>query len=100
MFLSYEREAICSRNGGDFRVTFDENIPARRQELSLAAEIGGTPLLEPGRVLMEIKTSGGMPLWMSRLLAQRQIYKSTFSKYGTAYKTMIFPNYEGGLLYA
>lgn len=100
VFLSYEREAFHSRCGDDFRVTFDENILARRQELSLNADVWGTPLLEPDHVLMEIKTSGGIPLWMSHLLARQQIYKSSFSKYGTAYQTMIFSNDKGGLLYA
>ena len=100
VFLSYEREAFYSRDGDDFRVTFDENLLARRQELSLNASVGGTPLLAQDQVLMEIKTAGGIPLWMSHLLAQQQIYQSSFSKYGTAYKTLIFPHYEGGLLYA
>ncbi len=38
---------------------------------------------------MEIKTSGGIPLWMTHVLAQEKIYKTSFSKYGTAYEKMI-----------
>lgn len=95
VFLSYEREAFCSRRADDFRVTFDENILAREEALSLGAEIWGEALLEEDAVLMEIKTAGGIPLWMSHFLTQQHVYKTSFSKYGTAYETMI-----GGRLYA
>lgn len=100
VFLSYEREAYYCKAGGDFRVTFDENILCRREELSLEREVWGTPLLEKGKVLMEIKTAGGIPLWMSQALSREHIYKTSFSKYGTAYETMIFPKYQGGSVYA
>ena len=65
VFLSYEREAFYSLDGSDFRVTFDENILYRRNDISLGSEIYGHPLLGKQQTLMEIKTSGGIPLWMS-----------------------------------
>ncbi len=100
VFLSYEREAYFSNDGGDFRVTFDDNILCRQEELSLESEVWGTPLLEEGKVLMEIKCSGGIPMWMAQVLSRERIYKTSYSKYGTAYQTMIFPKNKGGLLYA
>lgn len=100
VFLSYEREAYFCKDGGDFRVTFDDNILCRQEDLSLESDVWGTPILEEGKVLMEIKCSGGIPLWMAHVLSQEQIYKTSFSKYGTTYQTMIFPNTKGGLLYA
>lgn len=90
VYLSYEREAYYEKNGGDFRVTFDDTILCRREELSLQSEVYGTPLLAPGLTLMEIKCAGGIPLWMTRALSRERIYKTSFSKYGTAYETMIF----------
>ena len=92
VFLSYEREAYYSKDNSDFRVTFDDNILCRRQDLSLKAEVYGNSLLSDSMVLMEIKSSGGIPLWMARTLSEHRIYKTSFSKYGTAYQTMIFPN--------
>lgn len=56
VFLSYEREAYYSKKGDDFRVTFDDHILCRQEELSLESEPYGTPILEEGMVLMEIKT--------------------------------------------
>lgn len=89
VFLSYEREAFYSLDGSDFRVTFDENILARQEELSLSRDVWGEKLIDDDTVLMEIKTSGGIPLWMTKILTQEKLYKTSFSKYGTAYQRMI-----------
>ena len=99
VFLSYEREAFYEKSGGDFRVTFDENILCRLEDISLEADVWGTPLLPEGMVLMEIKCSGGIPLWMAQVLSEEHIFKTSFSKYGTAYETIIFPKMKGDLQY-
>ena len=91
VFLTYEREAFFEPDGGDFRVTFDENILCRQEAISLKADVWGIPLLAPGLTLMELKCSGGLPLWMVEVLSKEQIYKTSFSKYGTAYQNIIFP---------
>lgn len=95
VFLSYEREAYYCKNGDDFRITFDDNILCRQNNLSLTAEVGGDSLLEDGMVLMEVKTSGGIPLWLTSVLSEEHIYKSSFSKYGTAYQNIILPKLKG-----
>lgn len=91
VFLSYEREAFYANDGSDFRLTFDDSILCRQTDLSLAADIYGTPILPENMFLMEIKCAGGIPLWMTDILSKEHIYKTSFSKYGTAYKTLIFP---------
>lgn len=91
VFLSYDREAYYCNDGSDFRVTFDDNILCRQEELSLDSEVYGTSILPEGKVLMEIKCSGGIPLWMVHVLSEEHIYKTSFSKYGTAYEMLIFP---------
>ena len=88
VYLSYEREAFYSLGGDDFRVTFDENILYRTNDLSLESEIYGTPLLRDDQILMELKTPGGIPLWMTHFLTEQQIQKTSFSKYGAAYQMM------------
>lgn len=89
VFLSYEREAYYSLDGSDFRVTFDENVLYRQEELSLSGAVYGTPLLAAGMTLMEIKTPGGIPLWMTGCLTEAGINKTSFSKYGAAYTDMM-----------
>ena len=95
VFLSYEREAFYSKDGSDFRVTFDENILCREDHLTLTEGAWGERLLPEGMVLMELKTPGGIPLWMTRFLSENHIYKTSFSKYGTAYQNLIFPERRG-----
>ena len=90
VFLSYEREAYYCNDGADFRVTFDDSILCRQDDLSLESEAYGTPILPEGMTLMELKCSGGIPLWMTQVLTKEKIYKTSFSKYGTAYKMLIF----------
>lgn len=94
VFLSYEREAYYEKSGGDFRVTFDDTILCRQEDLSLEKTVYGTPLMPEKTVLMEIKCSGGMPLWMIRVLSEEQIYQTSYSKYGTAYRQMIYPQIQ------
>lgn len=47
------------------------------------------PLLEPGACIMEIKVSGAMPLWLSTALSTCQVFPSSFSKYGEAYRACV-----------
>lgn len=100
VFLSYEREAYYSLDGSDFRVTFDENILFRQNDFSLDSDIYGSPLLQPGQTLMEIKTSGGIPLWMTHCLTEYGIFKTSYSKYGNAYKQIWENQCQGGILHA
>lgn len=91
MLLSYDREAYYEPGGGDFRITFDDNILAREDDLRLSSRLYGHRILPEGRVLMELKCSGGIPLWMTEILSREKIYKTSFSKYGTAYTELVFP---------
>ena len=94
VFLSYNREAYITKKESNFRVTFDDNILCRQTDLSLREPPHGESILPEGMVLMEIKCGGGIPLWMARTLSQEHIYKTPFSKYGTAYTTLIFPELQ------
>ena len=100
VFLSYDRDAYSAVDGSDLRITFDENILARREGFSFDEGIYGTPLIDRKMTLMEVKTSGGIPLWLVHWLTRNQIYKTSFSKYGTAYQTMIYEKEQGDILHA
>lgn len=101
VFLSYEREAFYGKYDRELRITFDENILWRDTDISLCAPTYGTPILQPGFSLMEIKIAGAMPLWLAELLSECRIYKTSFSKYGNAYLAMMQRNeYNGGKKYA
>lgn len=95
LFLSYEREAYYSQDGSDFRITFDENVRCRQERIMFQSDAGGIFVLDEDKVLMEIKCSGGMPMWMAESLSKEKIYKTSFSKYGTAYQNIIYPKLRG-----
>lgn len=100
VFLSYEREAYFSKDGGSFRITFDENILYRRESVSLQSGIYGIPLLGNGQTLLEIKTSGAIPLWMCHAVNSLRLFRTSFSKYGAAYMNITKTEKKGGLCYA
>ncbi len=86
IYIAYDRLALFGREDKELRITFDKNIRFRESHLDLSQGNWGTPLLEPGKTLMEIKLQGAMPLWLSQLLTMHAIYPTSFSKYGACYK--------------
>ncbi len=46
----------------------------------------GKNLLDPTKVIMEVKVPEERPEWLVALLEKYQIEKQSFSKYGNAYK--------------
>lgn len=89
MYLSYEREAFYGKEDHELRITFDQNILWRTEDLNLTSPVYGRALLQPGQVLTEIKIGHAMPLWLNHFLTEHHIYRTSFSKYGTAYKTLL-----------
>ena len=101
VYLSYEREAFYGKEDRELRITFDENILWRNEDISLCSEVYGEPILKPGYALMEIKIAEAMPLWLVKLLSDNHIYKTSFSKYGCAYQEMLRnQKLNGGKKYA
>ena len=92
IYLSYDREAYRLKRGASvtdggsgFRVTFDSRILCREDDLSLRTDACGTSMLQDGMFLMELKCPGAVPMWMTKILSEESLYKTSFSKYGTAY---------------
>ena len=92
VFLTYEREAYYCKENSDLRITFDENILYRNYDVDLHNEVYGEEVLNKNYSIMEIKCSYGMPLWLTSLLSKERIFKTPFSKYGTAYKKILEKN--------
>jgi hypothetical protein len=87
MVISYERLAMFSNEDKNLRITFDNNIWWRREDLDLRKGAYGQDLLPPKHYLMEIKIPGAMPVWLASALYELNIYPISFSKYGRAYTT-------------
>lgn len=89
LYISYDRSAFFDKKNKDIRVTFDKNITWRDYDLDLRLGSYGDLLLPDGYAVMEIKVPKTAPLWLVRLLSEQKVYSTSFSKVGTAYKTMI-----------
>jgi len=96
-YVAYEREAFFAKDDPNLRITFDDNIVWRADDLSLTKGVYGSALMKPGQSLMELKVSSAMPLWLTHKLSELKIYKTSFSKYGNAYKAMTGIPTEGGI---
>lgn len=83
--LFYDREAYYSNEDDTLRLTFDRNIRYRFNNVSLTPSNEDIKILDDGMILMEIKTSFALPLWLTAFLSENKIYKRSFSKYGHAY---------------
>ena len=83
--IVYDRAAYfdpCS----DLRLTVDHRPRYRVEDLVLTKSMDGPPLLEDGWTILEIKVQGAVPLWLSAVLSGGGIFKSSFSKYGEAFR--------------
>lgn len=88
-YISYDRCAFFYKETSDIRITFDKNLMWRDYDLDLRLGSYGEKLLPEGYTLMEIKVPNTVPLWLAKLLSELKIYPCSFSKVGTAYKTML-----------
>ena len=84
MIIRCDRRAYQSLNiDDDLRITFDTNLCYKDCFLKNASYVN---MLKNGEVIMEVKCSGALPLWLTSALSELRIYPSSFSKYGVAYK--------------
>ncbi len=84
VLLSYEREAYFFSDLPALRLTFDKSVRY--------APVGNTEekrITEDGMVVMELKSDGAIPVWLSLILDECKIYPTRFSKYGRAYLDML-----------
>ena len=87
--LSYDRTAFFAAEDPNLRLTFDQNIRWRTEDLTLTAQPGGQQILDRDQSLLEIKTGAAMPLWLAELLNENDIRQVSFSKYGRAYQSLL-----------
>lgn len=103
MYISYNRIALYGIEDPNLRITFDGDILWREEELWLTRGVWGNPLLKAGQHLMEIKIPGAIPLPLSHLLNELEIYPTSFSKYGRGYEESYYntktENKEKEILY-
>lgn len=99
--ISFKRTALAGVSDTGLRVTFDEGLRFRLEPLELSRPETGAAILPEDILIMEIKTFGGIPIWLARALCENGIFPTTFSKYGACYTEYILKNHgTGGKAYA
>jgi len=83
--IAYDRYAWFSEKEPDLRVTFDRNLSFRANHLDLAGRDENTVFTRPDQRLMEIKSDGHYPLWLTKALWEVRAERIHYSKYGDAY---------------
>lgn len=86
LYVQYDRLALFGKEDKNFRMTFDRNVRTRRSNFQFGESDIDEPLLPDGIYIMEIKILGAMPLWLTALLSEHQLFSRGFSKYGVKYK--------------
>jgi hypothetical protein len=86
LYVQYDRLALFGKEDKNFRMTFDRNVHIRRKNFVFGESEDDELLLPDNVYIMEIKILGSMPLWLTRVLSENQLFSRGFSKYGVKYK--------------
>lgn len=84
--ICYDREAYYGNDDNEFRLTFDDNLRYRYDELDLRLGDHGKRLIITPYKVMEVKSAGAIPFWLAQTLSELKVYAGAFSKYGTIYQ--------------
>lgn len=90
-YISYERLGFFDRHNPEFRLTFDNQIHAKRNNFKWDEDDFEENLLKDGFYIMEIKSVTNFPMWLVKALSELKIYPQSFSKYGSEYINYYHP---------
>lgn len=91
MYIYYDRYSLKEKkyiegyNYNKIRITIDQNLVYRDENVSLFAGNHGDALLDDNTVIMEIKAPGNKPQWLQDILDKYGLMEHKFSKYSCAY---------------
>ena len=91
MYIYYDRFSLKEKKEisgfpyNKIRITIDQNLTYRDNNVSLFSGKDGFPLLNEDIVIMEIKAPGRKPQWLQDILDQYGLVEQKFSKYSCAY---------------
>lgn len=85
IMVSYHRFSYAGIDDDSLRITFDNDLMSRRNDLRLEDGMKGEKYFKNNETIMEIKTLGGYPMWLTKALSELKIFPKSFSKYGSIY---------------
>ncbi|WP_010096308.1 polyphosphate polymerase domain-containing protein [Ornithinibacillus scapharcae] len=84
MVVSYDRHAFQSKADPDLRVTFDANLRCRKHHLNIEYGSYGDNFIDPNLIVLEVKVSNSVPLWLTRFLQDLECEQRSASKFCTS----------------
>lgn len=91
MYIYYDRYSMKEKKSiqgyphTKIRLTLDQNLTYRDEDVSFFKGKAGLPLLDEDMVIMEIKAPGDQPQWLQDILDKHGLVEHKFSKYSCAY---------------
>lgn len=84
MVVSYDRHAFHCIDDPDLRVTFDLNLRCRNSDLNIETGPYGENFIDKNLVVLEVKVSHSVPLWLTRFLQKLDCEQRSASKFCTS----------------
>jgi SPX domain protein involved in polyphosphate accumulation len=97
IYIAYKRTAYNGMEDKGLRVTFDKDIVFNVSRLDSFNSGVGCQILNQNQMIMEIKTLGAIPLWLTQVLSKNNIFPGSFSKVGICYAEYIFKQAPEGV---
>ncbi len=90
--INYDRCAYFGIENSDFRLTFDNHITSRRENVYMGRDDQDNPIIDENLCIMELKTSMAIPLYMTEILTKYKLFSNSFSKYGSEFYNYLILN--------
>lgn len=84
MVVSYDRHAFHCITDSDLRITFDLNLRCRNEDLQIEKGPYGRNFIDPDLVVLEVKVTHSVPLWLTRILQELECEQRSASKFCTS----------------
>lgn len=84
MIISYRRQAFHGIDNSDLRITFDLDLKCRKADLSIENGPYGDHFIDPNLVVLEVKVTDSVPLWLARFLQELDCEQRSASKFCTS----------------
>jgi hypothetical protein len=82
--IDYQRAAFFARNDPRVRVTMDRRVKCCRP-VRYGTNSPSIPVFPASLQILEVKTPGYFPAWLSRIVRKRDLHREAISKYGAAF---------------
>lgn len=85
VYVAYDRLSYYAIDDINFRITFDNNLRYRFDDLGLYDSKLDKKYFDNDMYIMEVKSMNSLPLWFVEVLSLNKIYPQSFSKVGNIY---------------